>query len=66
MGRERFHSIEEGRLEAAKDTAEEWAKTIGMWRGFGATHLSVGTGGLGGADAQIQRLREVRDLFDPA
>jgi hypothetical protein len=32
-----------------------------MWRGFGASHLSVGTHGVGsGPQAHIERLREVR------
>ncbi len=53
----------EGRLEASKGTPDDWARAIEMWRGFGASHLSVGTGGLGGADAQIARLREVRELI---
>lgn len=52
----------EGRLNAASGTREDWGKTIEMWRNFGASHLSVGTGGLGGVDAHVQRLREVREL----
>jgi probable F420-dependent oxidoreductase len=53
----------EGRLEAGKGTPDEWRQTVEMWRGFGASHLSVGTGGVGGPDAHIARLREVREVL---
>jgi probable F420-dependent oxidoreductase len=53
----------EGRLNAGNGTADEWAKAVEMWRGFGASHLSVGTGGLAGVDAHAQRLREVRQIL---
>ena len=53
----------EGRLNAGSGTPDEWSKTIEMWRGFGASHLSVGTGGAGSPDAHIQRLREVKALL---
>jgi alkanesulfonate monooxygenase SsuD/methylene tetrahydromethanopterin reductase-like flavin-dependent oxidoreductase (luciferase family) len=52
----------EGRLNAATGAPEEWRETVAMWRRFGATHLSVGTQGLGNLDAHLRRLREVRDL----
>jgi probable F420-dependent oxidoreductase len=52
----------EGRVNAAVGTPDEWRNMIDMWRGFGASHLSVGTQGLGGVAAQVQRLREVRAL----
>jgi len=52
----------EGRLNAATGSPDEWARTIDMWRRFGASHLSVSTQGLGGVDAQLQRLREVRQM----
>jgi len=52
----------EGRLNAGTGTPDAWSKTIEMWRGFGASHLSVGTMGLGGVDAHVRRLREVREL----
>jgi probable F420-dependent oxidoreductase len=52
----------EGRLNAATGTPDDWRNTIEMWRGFGASHLSVSTGGLGGVDAQVQRLREVAEI----
>jgi probable F420-dependent oxidoreductase len=62
-GRESFGI--EGRLEAGTGTPDEWRQTVELWRGFGASHLSVGVGGLQGADAQIQRLREVRQVLEP-
>jgi probable F420-dependent oxidoreductase len=52
----------EGRLNAATGTPDEWATTIELWRGFQASHLSVGLQGLGGVDAHVRRLREVRAL----
>lgn len=52
----------EGRLNAGTGTPDEWSKTIEMWRGFGASHLSVSTQGLGGVDPHVRRLREVREL----
>jgi probable F420-dependent oxidoreductase len=56
----------EGRLDATSGTPDDWRKTVEEWRGYGATHLSVGTGraGLIGPDAHIQRLREVRQVLD--
>ena len=54
----------EGRLDAATGTPDDWRETIALWRGFGATHLSVSTGGLGGAEAQVRRLGEVKALLD--
>lgn len=54
----------EGRLDAATGTPDDWQETIALWRGFGATHLSVSTGGLGGPDAQLRRLGEVKALLD--
>ena len=53
----------EGRLDAASGAPDDWGKTVEMWRGFGATHLSVSTGGLGGPDAHVQRLREVQQVL---
>jgi probable F420-dependent oxidoreductase len=49
----------EGRLNAATGTPDDWAQAVAMWRGFGASHLSVGVQGLGGVDAQVRRLREI-------
>ncbi len=53
----------EGRLNAATGTPDEWAKTIELWRGFKASHLSIGIQGLGGVDAHVRRLREIRALI---
>lgn len=53
----------EGRLDASAGTPDDWRTTVEMWRGFGATHLSVSTGGLGHPDAHVQRLREVQDVI---
>jgi probable F420-dependent oxidoreductase len=53
----------EGRLEAGSGTPDDWSRTIAMWRRFGASHLSVGAGGLDGPDAQVRRLEEVRALL---
>ena len=53
----------EGRLEAGTGTPDDWQRTAELWRGLGATHLSVSTGGLGGPDAHVARLREVRQLI---
>jgi probable F420-dependent oxidoreductase len=61
-GRDRAAFGLEGRLNAAVGTPEDWQKTIDMWRGFGASHLSVSTQGVGGLDEHIRRLREVRAL----
>jgi probable F420-dependent oxidoreductase len=52
----------EGRLNAATGTPEDWGKVISMWRGFGASHLTVVVQGLGGVDAQVRRLHEVREI----
>lgn len=53
----------EGRLEAGQGGPDEWREVVEMWRGFGASHLSVGTAGVGGVDAHIARLRVVRELL---
>ena len=53
----------EGRLNAGTGTPDDWTGTIAMWRGFGASHLSVGITSVGGVEAQVRRLREVRDLI---
>jgi probable F420-dependent oxidoreductase len=53
----------EGRLDTARGTPDDWRRVVEMWRSFGASHLSVGTSGLGqGAQAHIARLREARAL----
>ena len=48
----------EDRLNAGQGTPEDWRTTIHLWRRFNASHLSVGTGGAGGPDAHIARLKE--------
>lgn len=53
----------EGRLDASAGTPDEWGKTVEMWHRFGASHLSVGTGGAGGLDAHIQRLRQAKQVI---
>jgi probable F420-dependent oxidoreductase len=55
----------EGRLEASSGTPDDWRQVVEMWRGFGASHLSVGTNGVGGAQAHIARLHQVRDVLEP-
>jgi probable F420-dependent oxidoreductase len=54
----------EGRLDASSGTPDDWRKTVEMWRRFGASHLSVGTGGVGGPEAHVRRLREVRQVLE--
>ena len=53
----------EGRLTASEGTPDDWQRSVEMWRGFGASHLSVGTNGVGGPQAHVQRLREVREVL---
>ena len=54
----------EGRLDASQGTPDDWRKVVEMWRGFGASHLSVGTNGAGkGPQPHIERLRQVRDVL---
>jgi probable F420-dependent oxidoreductase len=53
----------EGRLDAAQGTPDAWRKSVEMWRGFGASHLSVQTNGVGAVDAHIDRLRQVREVL---
>ena len=56
----------EGRLEASSGTPDDWHKVLEMWRGFGASHLSIGTSGVGNASAHIERLRQVREVVGTA
>ena len=53
----------EGRLDAGKGTPEDWRQTVEMWRRFGASHLSVGTGGAGDVAAHLRRLQDVRQVL---
>jgi probable F420-dependent oxidoreductase len=64
FGRPRATFGIEGRLDAAKGTPDEWRQTYEMWRGFGASHLSVQTAGLPTPAAQLDRLREVQETLD--
>jgi len=50
--------------DASQGGVEDWRRTVEMWRGFGASHLSVGTTGVGGVDAHIARLRAVRAVLE--
>jgi len=62
-GRQRSSFGIEGRLNAGTGTPDEWRKTVDMWRRFGASHLSVGTAGLGSPDAHVARLKEAKQLI---
>jgi probable F420-dependent oxidoreductase len=54
----------EGRLDTSQGTPDDWRKVVEMWRGFGASHLSVGTSGAGrGPRAHIERLRQAREVL---
>jgi probable F420-dependent oxidoreductase len=53
----------EGRLDTSSGTIDDWQKTILMWRGFNASHLSVGTSGAGSVDGHIARLRDVKQIL---
>jgi probable F420-dependent oxidoreductase len=54
----------EGRLDTAQGSPDDWRKVVEMWRGFGASHLSVSTTRAGGGPhAHIQRLRQVREVL---
>ena len=53
----------EGRLDAGQGNPDDWRRTVEMWRGFGASHLSVSTGGVGGPQMHVNRLREVQQVI---
>jgi probable F420-dependent oxidoreductase len=54
----------EGRLDTARGTPDDWHHVVEMWRGFGASHLSVGTGGAGaGPQVHLDRLRQAREVL---
>jgi len=61
-GRTRASFGIEGRVDAGQGTPDGWNETAAMWRRFGASHLSVATGGVGGVDAHVARLRQVRAI----
>jgi probable F420-dependent oxidoreductase len=64
FGRSRSDFGVEGRLDAGSGTPDEWRAGYEMWRGFGASHLSISTAGLRTPAAHLDRLREVRDALD--
>jgi probable F420-dependent oxidoreductase len=64
FGRSRSDFGVEGRLDAGSGTPDEWRATYEMWRGFGASHLSISTAVLRTPAAHLDRLREVRDALD--
>ena len=53
-------------MSAGTGTPDDWRRALKTWQRLGASHLGVATsgGGLVGADAHIQRLREVRAVLD--
>src|SRR5712692_2216911 len=54
----------EGRLDTTQGTPDDWRTDVEMWRGFGASHLSVSTTRAGsGPHAHIERLRQVREVL---
>jgi probable F420-dependent oxidoreductase len=53
----------EGRLDAGQGNPDDWRRTVEMWRGFGASHLSVSTNGVGGPQMHVNRLREVQQVI---
>jgi probable F420-dependent oxidoreductase len=54
----------EGRLDTSQGTPDDWRKVVELWRGYGASHLSVGTAGAGrGPQAHIERLRQVSQVL---
>jgi probable F420-dependent oxidoreductase len=62
-GRDRASFGIEGRLDASAGGPDDWRGTVEMWRRFGASHLSV-SAGAGSVDAQVERLRQARDVLD--
>jgi len=64
FGRSRSEFGIEGRLDAGSGTPHEWRAAYEMWRGFGASHLSISTAGLRTPAAHLDRLREVREALD--
>ncbi|HEV2123944.1 MAG TPA: LLM class F420-dependent oxidoreductase [Chloroflexota bacterium] len=53
----------EGRLHAGTGTPDDWRATVELWRRLGASHLSVGTGGMKSPAEHVQRLREVKEVL---
>jgi probable F420-dependent oxidoreductase len=57
-GRSRAAFGVEGRLDAGSGRPEEWRTTVELWRRFGASHLSVGSGSGVSTDMHLSRLKE--------
>jgi probable F420-dependent oxidoreductase len=55
----------EQRINIASGTPDDWRASADEWRELGATHLSLATmgGGLKGAGAHVERLREAREVL---
>jgi probable F420-dependent oxidoreductase len=61
-GRARASFGVEGRLDAATGGPDEWRRTVEMWRAFGASHLSIGSGSGIATDAHLTRLRDALEV----
>ena len=55
----------ERRIDVATGTPDDWQRSAEEWRTLGATHLSFNTmgGQLGGVEAHIARLRQVKETI---
>jgi probable F420-dependent oxidoreductase len=55
----------EKRIQVGTRTADDWRAEVEEWRALGATHITLVTldGGLAGADAHLERLREAREAL---
>jgi probable F420-dependent oxidoreductase len=55
----------EQRINGAAGTPDDWRAAADEWRELGATHLSIVTtgGGLSGASAHVERLREAQEAI---
>jgi probable F420-dependent oxidoreductase len=61
-GRSREAFGVEGRLDVGTGGPDEWRKTVEMWRRFGASHLSVGSGSGVSTDEHLKRLRAALEV----
>jgi alkanesulfonate monooxygenase SsuD/methylene tetrahydromethanopterin reductase-like flavin-dependent oxidoreductase (luciferase family) len=57
----------DARVQAGSGSPDEWRQQAELWRGLGATHLSIVTmnGGLRGPDAHVERLRQALQAIGP-
>ena len=57
----------DARVQAGSGSPDEWRQQAELWRGLGATHLSIVTmnGGLRGPDAHVERLRQALQAVGP-